>query len=94
VYKIRGMVKISSGPSLQKIIYKRNKKTPDITLASNCWFDGVAQENGNLSGVGGIIKISRNTIYRWTFNCGMGSNTRAELLGGVGHIIFSTSVGY
>jgi hypothetical protein len=79
--KIRGMVKISSGQTLQKRIYKRNKKTPDITLASSCWFDGAAQENGILSGAGGIIKISGNTIYRWTFNCGMGTNTRAELLG-------------
>jgi ribonuclease HI len=75
------MVEISSGQCLQKRNCKRIKKSPVITLASSCWFDGVAQENGILSGAGGIIKISRNTIYRWTFNCGMGTNTRAELLG-------------
>jgi len=41
---------------------KRIKKTHDITLASNCWFDGAAQENGILSGFWGVIKISGNTI--------------------------------
>jgi len=34
-----------------------------------------------MSGTGGIIKIGENTSYRWTFNCGLGSNTRAEILG-------------
>jgi ribonuclease HI len=33
------------------------------------------------SGVGGVIHISPNTLCRWTFNCGQGTNTRAELLG-------------
>ena len=33
-----------------------------------------------MSGAGGIIKIRESTIYRWTFNCGLGLNTRAELL--------------
>jgi ribonuclease HI len=46
-----------------------------------CWFDGVAQNNGTLCGVGGIIRTGGNTYYRWTLNCGMGANTRAELLG-------------
>jgi ribonuclease HI len=34
-----------------------------------------------MSGAGGLIKIGENISYRWNFNCGMGSNTRAELLG-------------
>jgi ribonuclease HI len=80
-FKIRGMVENSSAQCLQKCKCKRIKKSPDINLTSICWFDGAAQANGILSGVGGIIKISGNTIYRWTFNCGMGTNTRAELLG-------------
>jgi ribonuclease HI len=37
--------------------------------------------NGSQSGAGGLIKISQNTFYKWTFNCGPGTNTRAELLG-------------
>jgi ribonuclease HI len=45
------------------------------------WFDGEAQNNGNKCGVGGIIKINASNEYRWTLNCGCGSNTRAELLG-------------
>jgi len=33
-----------------------------------------------MSGAGGLINIGENISYRWTFNCGMGSNTRDELL--------------
>jgi ribonuclease HI len=28
-----------------------------------------------------LIRISENSVYKWTFNCGIGTNTRAELLG-------------
>jgi ribonuclease HI len=46
------------------------------------WFDGFASSNGVLqSGVGGMLKISDNTFYKWTFNSGPGTNTRKELLG-------------
>jgi ribonuclease HI len=48
---------------------------------SLAWFDGAAQQNGNISGAGGIIKLDALREYRWTMNCGKGSNTRAELLG-------------
>jgi ribonuclease HI len=45
------------------------------------WFDGASQQNNLQSGAGRLIHISHNTICRWTFNCGQGTNTRAELLG-------------
>jgi len=45
------------------------------------WFDGVAQQNVEQSGAGGVTKINDNTTYRWTLNCGRGTNTRAELMG-------------
>jgi ribonuclease HI len=35
---------------------------------------------GSKCGAGGIIKISEAEEYKWTFNCGNGSNTKAELL--------------
>jgi ribonuclease HI len=28
-----------------------------------------------------LIKITKNSSYRWTFNCGLGTNTRVELPG-------------
>jgi ribonuclease HI len=31
--------------------------------------------------LGGLIKITHNNYYSWTFNCGPGTNTRAEFLG-------------
>jgi ribonuclease HI len=44
-------------------------------------FDGATQANGLCSGVGGIIKLSATTIYKWYLNCGVGTNTKAELMG-------------
>jgi hypothetical protein len=41
------------------------------------WFDGAAQKNGEQSGAGGVIKINEHTVYKWTLNCGRGTNTRA-----------------
>jgi hypothetical protein len=41
------------------------------------WFDGAAQLDGNKCGVGGVIKTPDLTVYRWVFNCGGGTNTRA-----------------
>jgi ribonuclease HI len=79
--KIRGMVENSFAQCPRKRKSTRIKKTPDFTLASICWFDGATQANGLLSGVGGVIKLSGNIVYRWTLNCGSGTNTRVELLG-------------
>ena len=38
----------------------------------------------------GMIKISDKTSYKWTFNCGPGPNTRAELLGVWATLILAT----
>jgi ribonuclease HI len=50
----------------------------DSTVAC---FDGATLANGKCSGAGGIIKTSVSTVYRWYFNCGEGTNTKAELMG-------------
>jgi ribonuclease HI len=50
----------------------------NTTLA---WFDGAASKDVFRSGAGGVIKIWETTVYKWTFFCGKGTNTRAELLG-------------
>jgi len=46
------------------------------------WFDGAAVKSASNSGVGGVIWINENIIYKWYLNCGPSSNNRAELLGG------------
>jgi ribonuclease HI len=56
-------------------------KIPDLDDISTTWFDGATLSNGSQSGAGGLIKITHNTFYKWTFNCGPGTNTRAKLLG-------------
>jgi hypothetical protein len=43
---------------------KRIRKPPDIIFSNIGWFDGVAQNNGSMSGVGGLIKIGENISYR------------------------------
>jgi hypothetical protein len=78
--QIRGMMKPSSC-QLQTRTHNRIKKTPDIILDNICWFDGATQLNGTLCVEGGVIKTIGKTSYRWTLNCGQGSNTRAKLLG-------------
>jgi hypothetical protein len=45
------------------------------------WFDGAAQSSSNNCGAGGKIRINGHISYKWFFNCGMGTNTKAELLG-------------
>jgi hypothetical protein len=64
VYPYKGKTKILINPSIVE----------NITLG---WFDGVAQHNGALSGAGGLIRLTKNSQYRWTFSCGPGTNTRA-----------------
>jgi len=41
------------------------------------WFDGETQSIGQQSGAGGVIRNSDHSVYKQTFNCGVGTNTRA-----------------
>jgi ribonuclease HI len=43
-------------------------------------FDGAAQVTGRC-GAGGIFKSHHSRITKWYFSCGVGTNTKAELLG-------------
>jgi hypothetical protein len=43
-------------------------------------FDGAAQVTG-LCGAGGIFRSHHSRTTKWYFSCGVGSNTKAELLG-------------
>ena len=45
------------------------------------WFDGGAQQNGEQSGAGRVIKISEHSSYKWTINCGHRTNIGVELMG-------------
>jgi hypothetical protein len=66
-----------SSCQLQTRTHNRIKKTLDIILDNICSFDGATQLNGTLCVEGGVIKTIGKTSYRWTLNCGQGSNTRA-----------------
>jgi hypothetical protein len=57
------------------------KRIPNLEDTPTGWFDGEALSNGTQRSAGGLIKITKKSSYRWTFNCGPGTNTRAELLG-------------
>jgi ribonuclease HI len=45
------------------------------------FFDGASIVRGSGCGAGGSLKIIDGSVVRWFFNCGEGSNTKAELVG-------------
>jgi ribonuclease HI len=45
------------------------------------FFDGASTAGGTRCGAGGSLKIIDALDVRWFFNCGEGSNTKAELVG-------------
>lgn len=55
---------------------------PLTQLSGNyAWFDGASQNLGMHCGVGGRIHLCDGFWITWTFNCGIGSNTKTKLLG-------------
>jgi ribonuclease HI len=79
VYKLRE--NLASRPFTLKKAIPRIVQIPSFTTPIVSWFDGATQLSDHRCGAGGLIKISANSVYKWTFNCGIGTNTRAELLG-------------
>jgi len=53
---------------------------PSQTGDAFAWFDGASQNNGTIAGARGIIKTLDSTIIKWIYNCGSGTNSRAELI--------------
>jgi ribonuclease HI len=54
------------------------------------WFDGAAHSNGLNCGAGGLIRVSKNSCYCWTLNCGPDTNTKAELMGAWASLLLAT----
>jgi hypothetical protein len=48
---------------------------------NNAWFDGASQKSGLHCGAGEKIHRCDGFWITWTFNCGIGSNTKEKLLG-------------
>jgi hypothetical protein len=44
-------------------------------------FDGATLTSGDCCGASGIFKTHASKITKWFLNCGVGTNTKAELLG-------------
>jgi ribonuclease HI len=57
-------------------------------------FDGATQADGKQCGAGGVFKTLDLTVYRWVFNCGGGTNTRAELLGVWATLMLATHLSF
>jgi ribonuclease HI len=53
------------------------------------WFDGAAQQGGSPCGAGGKIALNSHTCFRWTLNCGQGTNMKAKLLGAWASLILA-----
>jgi ribonuclease HI len=83
-YKTLGMYKNWKAIHPFKLV-KQIKFRPHISEDTPTgWFDGATQHSGTLSGAGGLIRITKDSIYRWTFCCGPGTNTRARTIGCLG----------
>jgi hypothetical protein len=52
-----------------------------VVEGSAWWFDGTVVASGKSSGASGNLRISEHEIFKWTINCGPGTNNRAKLLG-------------
>jgi hypothetical protein len=78
-FQISGMLKSTHSQVLKGTSIKINR-TPNLIMEYVYWFDGATQNNGLLSGSGGVLNTMGRIIYKWTLNCGHGTNTRAELL--------------
>jgi hypothetical protein len=48
---------------------------------NTAWFDGASQNSGLHCGAGGKILLCDGSWINWTLNCGLRTNTKAELLG-------------
>jgi ribonuclease HI len=79
IYKTLGFQKRLM--ATQKPAPLRDIMIPQHRNTTIAWFDGAAQLDGNQCGAGGVLKSPDLTVYRWVYNCGGGTNTRAELLG-------------
>jgi ribonuclease HI len=80
-YKALGIYNTWNATLAHKPSLQHTLKDPVLDYTNIGWFDGATLSDGTQSGVGGLIKTTQNTLYKWTFNCGPGTNTRAELLG-------------
>jgi hypothetical protein len=67
--------------SKTKVVFHRHLPPPLVAGGIVGWFDGVAHSSGLNCGAGGIIRINEHRCYKWIFNCGPRTNTKAELLG-------------
>jgi len=77
IYKTKALLNFKS-------IVKKDNIPRDILITHNsedslAWFDGAAQKDGSKCGAGGVIKTIDVAVYKWTYNCGSGTNTKAKL---------------
>jgi hypothetical protein len=75
VYKTLGSLNML--PSSQKFTPLRTCSITQQVGTTIACFDGAALLRGKQCGVGGVIKSSYANVYRWYFNCGEGTNTKA-----------------
>jgi hypothetical protein len=74
-------ITLDSYVAQEKAPIMRNNVFKNEVKGATGWFDGVSKATRLNSGARGIINTWDNHIYKWTLNCGPGSNTRAELMG-------------
>jgi ribonuclease HI len=72
------LTKLPTAVNLQAIRQSPIFRLTGYTMA---FFDGASSADGSICGAGGSLKRTIGPDIRWFFNCGTGSNTKAELVG-------------
>ena len=78
---IRELGGVGSPTKKQNLIVDRPIKEVQKDHVTKGWFDRAALSNGGLSGARGVLWLNEHLKINWTLNCGLGTNTRAEMLG-------------
>jgi hypothetical protein len=64
----------------QKVSNTRSFKSSSQEIFTAGWFNVATHSNGQKSGVGGVIRINDQIVFKWKLNCVPGTNTRVGLL--------------
>jgi ribonuclease HI len=79
IYKILGLYRLHTSSSPHVPI--KECLIQYVEGSSIVFFNGAIRSDRLYCGAGGMIKTVDNIVYRWNINCGIGNNTKAELMG-------------
>jgi hypothetical protein len=92
VHKVINRVLLDLGEFNKTGIIQAHKVVRSLVIETNLvvgFFDGASQSGGEKCGAGAVLKCLEGDIFSIKMNCGMGTNTRGELLALLSLLIFA-----